>query len=873
MAFGALPTALFRTPVVTFRRSTPRGVVCQLSKNSDEGKRRVAGKASREIQDEVFAQDLGGPLPLEEQGAADFGECLSEGEANGIGAETCHLLFDDGENSHGSFMPPSPMEGVATNPADYSVQDLCYLDEVYNQQLSWLSFNWRVMAMATEETTPLYERLLYLAIASKNLDEFFAKRVGGLMRQREAGVLNLKQPLNGRWTPQKQLQLISQEVKKFCEYHADVYRNQVLPKLRDRGIRILDYDDLNEDGRESLDKMFETEIELLLTPIKIDPGHPFPYLPSGSMNLAILLTDPSSQSSTMQCAIVNTPRSSQRWIRVPPNHAASGESWDQGFVAVENVIMRNMDQLFGGMVVLGAYAFRVIRNADFDRHEEEADDLLDMISDELRERRFAPFVRLEVDVSMPKDLTELLAFELSLDNDLDVYRVPSLVQTLGLLHLPVCRNELNPDLTFPQWSPSIHPRLVAPYKQKNLRRNLMWTGSRWKGIKSIFSVIRDGDILLHHPYHNFAASTQRFLDEAARDPDVVAIKSTLYRTSSRSPIIASLLKARETGKNVAVLVELKARFDEAQNVGIARKLEVAGCNVAYGLVGVKTHAKTTLVVRRERRAPNGFRTYVHIGTGNYNPDTARVYTDFGLLTCNPKICQDVVDLFKHLTGMHSQEAVGGYSKLLVASQYMKKQLLGFIDREIENAKAGKMAAVCIKVNGIDEEDMVAKLYEATAAGVRVDGIVRAICRLRPGVIGISENMRVVSIIGRFLEHHRVYCFYNDGDPLYFIGSADWMPRNLTRRVELAAPIECPRLKAQLKEFLALCLYDRVNSWEMLGNGRYVKPAFRTSEARLSAPLLGEEDCDVFQKRGGEVGCQDPATCENLANLDRQQELQ
>ncbi|CAD7699106.1 unnamed protein product [Ostreobium quekettii] len=491
---------------------------------------------------------------------------------------------------------------------------------------------------------------------------------------------------------------------------------------------------------------------------------------------------------------------------------------------VEEVIVHNLGRLFGGMELLGVHAFRVTRNAELERHEEEADDLLDMISDELRERRFAPFVRLEVDAKMPSDLAEFLAAELDLNYGQDVYRMEGLVEQYDLLTIPDSPHKLENRLKYAAWSPATHPRLKSTGKRqkKHSHKRVVSSLSNYKeDAQSIFSVLREGDLLVHHPYQGFTSSTQRFVEEAAEDPHVLAIKATLYRTTSKSPIISALLKAKENGKHVAVLVELKARFDEARNVSFAQRLEEAGCNIAYGLVGVKTHAKTTLVVRRERSAPNGLRCYCHIGTGNYNPKTAKVYTDFGLLTCDPDLSSDVVDLFKLLTGLHSQAAVGGYKKLVVASEYMRQHFYKLIDREIENASKGKQAAICVKVNGLDDQETVLKLYEACKAGVRVDAIVRGICRLRPRVPGVSDNMRVVSTVGRFLEHSRVFCFYNDGKPLYLISSADWRKRNLVSRVEVASPIEDERLKAQLRDILALCLYDTKDAWEMMADGRWV----------------------------------------------------
>lgn len=634
---------------------------------------------------------------------------------------------------------------------------------------------------------------------------------------------------------------------------SSVFYEKLLPEMKKQGVRILRHSDINQEGVKELAKMYKTQIEALLTPIKLDPGHPFPYLDSGSINLAVLLEDPRDSEQKIECAIVSIPDSLDRWKKLTPDFALPDDCWTAGFLPVEEIIIHHINELFGGMKLIGVHPFRVTRNADLARNEEEAEDLLSMIAAELRERKFAPFVRLEVNEGAPDDLIDLLTSELHLDFDQDVYKVPHMVEHTDLFQLiSLAEESVQNKLRYVPTAPQTNHRLA----QKSLRRkDLSRSGTSWKDRRSIFSIIRAGDILVHHPYQSFDSSTLRFLEESASDPNVLAIKTTVYRTSADSPVIEALLKARENGKNVTVLVEIKARFDEARNCDIAQKLEHAGCHVAYGLVGVKTHCKTMLVVRRERRAPNGLRSYVHTGTGNYNPSTAKLYTDFGLLTCDPDLCQDVVDLFKHLTGLHNQKSVGGYKKLLLCSEFMQKQFLDLIDQEIAFAKDGKPAAICLKMNGLDERVMVEKLYEASQAGVRIDCIVRGICRLRPGVPELSENIRVISIIGRYLEHDRVACFHNNGDPLYFLGSADWLPRNIYDRVEVVAPVQDENLKAKIRDYLSICLFDRQDAWEMLPDQRYQKPASRTEEATLSAPLIGHPEPAKLKRIATDLGTQ------------------
>lgn len=708
-------------------------------------------------------------------------------------------------------------------------QELCTSDAVYNHELSWLSFNWRVLAMAQDPATPLFERLRFVSIAARNLDEFFAKRVGALKRQEAAGVQNLvKKRDKTVWTPEEQLRLIAQAVQEQDEAIAQTLLADVLPKLRQAGVYLLDYDELTKQERLELREWFLDKVEPLLTPLAVDPGHPFPFIASLTLSIAVELMDADDDDSLASgasggvekhthFAIVTVPTGLARWKRL----SARGPN---AFVPVEQIIIHNLDRLFGGMLVLSANMFRPTRNADVVRNEDEAEDLLEMMSDEVRERRFAPFVRLEVEASMPGDLMLRIADEMALTSQ-DVFTVSAGPVGVGELDALPVQFGMDPSLLYSHWAPATHPRLMNVSKKpiNTAVGGHISGGAAGSRSESIFSAIRRGDILVHHPYHSFATSTQLFVESAARDPAVVAIKATLYRTSSDSPIISALAMAAEAGKQVAVLVELKARFDEARNVGFATKLEESGCNVAYGLVGLKTHCKAMLVVRQEE---DGLRTYVHLGTGNYNPRTASLYTDVGLLTCDEELAHDVSDLFKHLTGYHRQLA---YRKLLVAPHAMRRQFAELIDNEIAHAKAGRPASVTAKMNGLDDNLLVQKLYQASQAGVRVELIVRGICRIRPGVPGVSDNVRVISIVGRFLEHHRIVRFSNGGDPRFFIGSADWMSRNLTRRVEVCTPITNELLKAQLQSVLDACLMDGALAWDMLPDGRYCKPSTRSTE--------------------------------------------
>ncbi len=655
-------------------------------------------------------------------------------------------------------------------------------DEVYNRELSWLDFNWRVLHEAIDMRTPLLERLKFIAITSSNLDEYFSKRVGGLKRQKAAGMANLT--LDG-WAPDVQLALIARAVRAMVAIESACLHEAILPELIQHGIRLVNYHELDAVEKEQLGDYFLREVYPILTPLAVDPGHPFPFISNLSLSLGVILRDPATNER--QFARVKVPPTRSRWVQLHNT---------MHFLPLEQLIAAHLGSLFRGMEVVATYPFRVTRNADLARNEEEADDLLDMISEELRERRFAPVVRLEVDANMPAEMLALLQSQLHLEND-DVYLVHGLLRRADLFMLA----DINlPHLKYDPYTPATPTRLA---------------GISSKGRPSeVFNAIRQGDLLAHHPYHSFQSSTQLFVEAAARDPQVLAIKQTIYRTSDNSPIIAALIEAAGRGKQVAVLVEVKARFDEAKNVEWARKLEEAGCHVAYGLVGLKTHCKVSLAIRQEE---DGLRAYYHVGTGNYNAKTSGVYTDLGLFSCSPEIGADLMDLFNYLTGYSYQV---DYRKLLVAPVNMRQRFIELIDQEIGHALSGGEGRIVAKMNGLEDPMIVRKLYEASQAGVSIDLIVRGNCRLRPGIPGISDNIRVLSIIGRNLEHSRIFFFANNGAPLYYIGSADWMRRNLSSRVETAIPIEDVRIQEYMWLILHSSLNDYRQAWEMLSNGCY-----------------------------------------------------
>ena len=672
----------------------------------------------------------------------------------------------------------------------------------FNRELSWLDFNWRVLYQAIDERVPLMERVHFLSIVSSNLDEFFRKRVGGLKRQEAAGVHVLSP--DGR-TAREQLALIREAVPPMYATITSLWEASLRPQLAESAnIRILSYDDLSSRQKDRLYRYFEAHIFPILTPLAVDPGHPFPFISNLSLSLAILLRHP--KRGTEHFARVKVPTSRGRWVPLEePNH----------FVPLEQVIQHNLHELLRGMEIEHAHAFQITRNADISRDEEEADDLIEMMSDELRERRFAPVVRLEVEQDMPPRVRRLLMRELALSED-DVYVSPGLIDHSDCAFF----TRLDaPDLKYRSFRPVTPPRLQVEGESENTL--------------DIFSIIRQGDVLVHHPYESFRASVQRFVEEAAEDPHVLAIKQTLYRTSEKSPIVDALIRAAERGKQVAVLVEVKARFDEANNMEWGRQLENAGVHVTYGLVGLKTHAKVTLVVREEEEA---LRAYCHIGTGNYNPATARFYTDMGLLTCREDIGYDIINLFHFLTGYAPQQH---YKKLLVAPRDLREAFNELVEQEIAHHKAQGGGRIIAKMNALDDTGVIRKLYKASRAGVKVDLIVRGHNRLRPNLPGYSENIRVCSVVGRFLEHSRIFCFHNAGQPLVYLGSADWQRRNLEDRVEVIVPVEEPALRQRCLDIMQLYFEDRRLAWDLDSEGQYVQrqPASRDEEEGVQEQLM------------------------------------
>ena len=676
----------------------------------------------------------------------------------------------------------------------------------FSREMSWLEFNNRVLHEAFDPRTPLLERLKFMAIYSSNLDEYFMVRVAALKEQVEANVSKVS--ADGR-QPQEHLDMIYERLRPMVEKQHRHFEQALRPQLSAHGIYLLDYIDLNQEQRAHLQTYFAEQVFPVLTPLAIDPSHPFPYISSLSPNLAVVVKD--SITGEELFARVKVPKVLPRFIALPIETQGSSAALPKSRppvwagVPLEQVIAHNLDPLFPGMKIQEYYPFRITRNADLDLEEDEAEDLMLAIEQELRKRRFGgSVVRIELQPSMPESIRMMLMQEMGLTAN-DVYEVEGLLclrDLFGLADLPV------PDLKDPPWSPVTPPRLK--------RVNETAIEDLAESEEDFFAVIRKQDLMVHHPYYSFSRSVQRFITEAAYDPNVLAIKMTLYRTSGDSPIVSALIAAAENGKQVAALVELKARFDEENNILWARKLESAGVHVVYGLVGLKTHTKLVLVVRRE---DGKIRRYVHIGTGNYNPKTARLYTDLGLFSCHPDLGADLTELFNHLTGHSRQQS---YRKLVVAPVNLRDRLLALIQREIDHQRGGGHGRIVAKMNALVDPRLIVALYEASQAGVSVDLIVRGICCLRPGVKEISENIRVVSIVGRFLEHSRIFYFHNNGQEEILMGSADWMPRNLDRRVEAVVPIADPDLIKDLEEILGIMLADNRHAWDLQPDGRYVQ---------------------------------------------------
>lgn len=651
-----------------------------------------------------------------------------------------------------------------------------------NRELTWLNFNFRVLDEARNRENPLLERLKFVAIVSSNLDEFFMKRIGGLKQQVGAGVH--KKTFDGR-TPEEQIDQSIAVIKELNAQKKAVY-SEIIQELSDEGIKLASYDQLSKTEQASVRNHYFENIFPLVTPLAMDSAHPFPFLSNLSINLLTTLQLPDEDVTAQARVKVPTDGDIPRFIRV-------GDSLT--FVPLEQVMVHNLDLLFPGMQILSCEVFRVTRNANTERDEEKADDLLAMIETELRDRKFATTVRMEVEEGINPVHQGMLASELGLDETKDVYAVEGLLGMSDLMEIATLDLHKLHD-------PDHHPI-----------NNVKLTDGR-----SIFHTIREtGSILLHHPYESFSTSVERFLREASNDPKVLAIKMALYRTSSQSEIIKQLINAAKNGKQVAVVVELKARFDEAANIKWANRLEEAGIHVNYGVVGLKTHSKTTLVVRKDY---SGLRRYAHIGTGNYHSGTARLYSDFGVLTCDDEIGADLTELFNYLTTGYKPSR--NYKKILAAPKMMKNKLLDRIDREIELQSNGQQGLIRFKCNALEDIDIIRALYRASQAGVKVQLVIRDTCCLRPGLPGISENISVVSIVGRFLEHSRIYHFANGGEDEYFIGSADLMTRNLKSRVEVLMPVTESNWQAELDYILNLQINDNVSGWEMEPSGEYKK---------------------------------------------------
>lgn len=678
----------------------------------------------------------------------------------------------------------------------------------FNRELSWLEFNNRVLHEACNERSPLLERLKFLAIFSSNLDEFFMVRVAALTQQVEAKVSKLSPD---GLTAEQQLEAISQRLRPLVAEQHHHFEKIIRPLLAGEGIHILEYIDLTQEQRTYLQTYFEERIFPVLTPLAVDPGHPFPHISNLSLNLAVVVKNPETEEELF--ARVKVPRVLPRFLPLPEElcYTPKGQPAKWAGVPLEQAIAHNLESLFPGMNIQEYYPFRITRDSALELEEDEADDLLEAIEQELRKRRVGgSTVRLEIQSHTPEPVRRRLMRELDLRSR-EVYEVEGLLglgSLMSFLALPM------PELKDKPWKSVVPPRLqrLAPHNAAESENG-----------NDFFAVIREQDLLVHHPYHSFSSTVLRFINTAAHDPDVLAIKMTLYRTSGDSPIVNALIAAAENGKQVAVLVELKARFDEENNIYWARRLERVGVHVVYGLTGLKTHSKIVMVVRQEG---DRIQRYVHIGTGNYNPKTARLYTDLGLFSCREDLAADLTDLFNYLTGYSRQRS---YRQLLVAPVNMRDRTLALIRREIEHCRNNLSGRIVAKMNSLIDPQIIAALYEASRAGVQIDLIVRGMCCLRPGIKDISDNVRVISIVGRFLEHSRIYYFHNQGQEEIFIGSADWMPRNLDRRVEAITPVQDLDLARDLEEILGIALADKCQAWELQSDGSYIKRETQVDE--------------------------------------------
>ena len=719
----------------------------------------------------------------------------AEQDDTGRGAATMTLTAPAPE------APPRPVPAPAARAA-------LPADRFLDREISWLGFNRRVLELAEDPLVPLLERARFLAIFASNLDEFFMVRVAGLKRRMAAGVA--VRAASGL-LPREVLEAIWARSRELVRQHARVFHDEIRPALAENGIDLLRWRDLDPGEQKELHTLFRERIFPVLTPLAVDPAHPFPYISGLSLNLAVVVRNPQTGAEHFAR------------VKVPPVLPRFLPTAEQRFVPLEDVIAAHLDQLFPGMDVLQHHTFRVTRNEDLEVEEDDAENLLMALERELLRRRFGPPIRLEVEESIDPHVLDLLVRELGV-NDQEVF---SLTGPLDLTGLHAIADLDRGELKYRSFLPATHRELAEVESAKP---------------SDILAAVRARDVLLHHPYDAFSTSVQAFLEQAAADPHVLAIKQTLYRTSGDSPIVDALIDAAESGKQVVALVEIKARFDEQANIKWARKLEQAGCHVVYGLVGLKTHCKLSLVVRDE---PEGLRRYVHIGTGNYHPKTARLYEDLGLLTCDPDVAEDVGHLFNHLSGY---ALTTDYHRLLVAPHSIRAGLIERIRREVEHHQAGRPARVRFKLNSLVDEATIDALYEASQAGVPIDLWVRGICAIRPGVEGLSENVRVRSILGRFLEHSRIFSFANGGSPEVWIGSADLMHRNLDRRVEALVRLSREEHLRDLEALLDLGFSDEIASWHLRPDGHWA----RHHVAEDGTPLvdLQEHLISVKQRRRG-----------------------
>ncbi len=684
--------------------------------------------------------------------------------------------------------------GVGATPAGPWGDGEWWASAPFNRDLSWLEFNRRVLDQALDASVPLLERVKFLAIFNSNLDEFFMKRVGMMKLQVEAG-LTARTPEG--LTALELLARVRTVVLEQQELMARCYKEDLSPQLAEKEIRVIAYDDLSPEDRQIADRWYRANVFPVLTPLSVDPGHRFPFISNLSNNLGVFLTMPGTEEPVF--ARIKIPSNLPLFVRVfdAPGEGPRSAIGPVRLIALREMVIRNLQDLFPGATINHVTAFRVTRNVSVQQDEEESEDLLQSVEQELRQRRFADAVRIEVQPAASPEVMSFVLRSLELGPD-DVYERAGPIDYSALWSIADLDR---PDLKNPVWMPVTPPRLAGDDVD-------------------IFAAIRERDIFLHHPYESFKASVERFIAAAARDPDVLAIKQTLYRTSRDSPFVSSLVRAAEEGKQVACLVEVRARFDEQKNVRFARQLEKAGVHVAYGVVGLKTHCKCSLVVRKEA---DGLRCYAHLGTGNYNPQTAHLYTDLSLLTCDPVITRDVVDLFNCLTGrsLHTD-----YKALLVAPFTMRDRLCDMIDREAANALAGRPARIWAKMNSLEDRSVAKRLYEASRAGVKITLVVRGFCCLEPGVPDKSENISVISVVGRFLEHSRIFHFANgDADPLagdWYLGSADWMYRNLSGRMEALTPLNDREARRRILRIMEVMFEDRRNAWDLDPSGTYAR---------------------------------------------------